>query len=633
MNIHDIAKIAGVSVSTVSKVMNNKDQDISESTRERVLQVIEEEHYIPYARFREKDGIKSHLVGLILQKNSRECEKILFAAEAAATARGYSLIVCCAESSEQVQQLIGQMEQRNVSGLIIQSSEKFSCGKLEETTVYITNTKHFSPEQKLTFYYRMSEAGKMAAERLIQEGHQKIACIVKKQDAAIVDGYGLAMHNHNYATETVWIHIGDSIEEIENFGVQQCLVENITAVICGSYDIACSVWKKVVRSQTVIPDSLSMIVIGDNKPLELLGYGVTAIDLPILTLMEQAIEYVIDIIKDEKHVEVMRYFPPEIIERNSILPPPPAKRGEKILVVGSMNVDITVEVSKLPVNGETLMAQRVFTFPGGKGGNQAVGAGKLGGQVYMIGCLGNDLDGKQLYSSLVENHVHLDGVTFDDSLSSGKAYINVDNKGESTIVVYQGANRNLNIKQINQCRSLFRCAKYCLISTEIPEDIVSYTLKVCHRNNTQVILKPTVNKRIQDVFLPNITYLIPNESELHDFVPGPGTIEEKADILLQKGVENVIVTLGAKGCYLKNKCDARYFEGSGFEPVDTTGGADSFISALAVYLSEGKPLIHAIGFAIYASGITVTRYGVQPALPDRKAVDIYEDEIFSKYNF
>ena len=95
--------------------------------------------------------------------------------------------------------------------------------------------------------------------------------------------------------------------------------------------------------------------------------------------------------------------------------------------------------------------------------------------------------------------------------------------------------------------------------------------------------------------------------------------------------ENVIVTLGARGCYLKNEETSMYFEGTGFVPIDTTGGGDSFISALAVYLSEGRPLVKAIGYAIYASGITVTRYGVQPALPDRKSVDIYEDEIYSRY--
>ncbi|WP_233906493.1 PfkB family carbohydrate kinase, partial [Segatella copri] len=151
---------------------------------------------------------------------------------------------------------------------------------------------------------------------------------------------------------------------------------------------------------------------------------------------------------------LMRKFPPVFIERRSIVVPALEKQGEKIIVEGSMNMDVTMEVSRIPVNDETQLAEKMLVFPGGKGGNQAVGAGKLGGQVYMIGCLGNDMDGKQLYTSLVENHVHMDGVIFDPVVSSGKAYISVDKKGESTIVVYQGANRNLSISQINNCKYL-----------------------------------------------------------------------------------------------------------------------------------------------------------------------------------
>ena len=250
----------------------------------------------------------------------------------------------------------------------------------------------------------------------------------------------------------------------------------------------------------------------------------------------------------------------------------------------------------------------------------------------MIGCLGNDMDGKQLYSGLTENHVHMDGVIFDTVLPSGKAYINVDSSGESTIVVYQGANGHLDISQINGCRYLFQGAKYCLLSMEIPDEIVEYTIRFCRRNNTEVILKPSATERIKEELLPEIDYFVPNEKELDLLIPGEKSLEDKAQMLRDKGVKNVIVTMGARGCYLTNEEYSLHFSGTGFEAVDTTGGADSFISAMAVCLSEGKHIIHAIGFAIYASGITVTRYGVQPALPDRKAVDVYEDEIYSKYS-
>ena len=242
------------------------------------------------------------------------------------------------------------------------------------------------------------------------------------------------------------------------------------------------------------------------------------------------------------------------------------------------------------------------------------------------------MDGKQIYAGLIENQVHMDGVLFDSVLPSGKAYINVGEKGESSIVIYAGANKNLSVNQIKRCKYLFEKAKYCLLSLEIPEAVVEYTLNFCRRHHTEVILKPSPADDIKGEMLSEITYLVPNEKELHALVPGSQSLEEKAEVLRQKGIKNVIVTLGSRGCYLRNEERSLYFDGTGFEPVDTTGGADSFISAMAVYLSEGKDLLHAIEFAIYASGISVTRYGVQPALPDRKVVDVYEDEIHSKYD-
>lgn len=632
MTILDIAELAGVSASTVSKVMNGKDKDISEKTKQKVLKVIEDKQYIPYSKFREKEGLKNHLIGLIIARNHKECEGILSGAEEAARQMGYSLVVGYAETEEEIAVCIEDMGRKQILGVLIASEKAITSGKLENRIVYLSQTKGFEGRQRITFYYRLSEAGRMAAKRLMEAGHRKIACIIEQGEQAVLDGYKQAMQEQNLPIQPEWVYEGTTLEEIEQYGILQCLSGNTTAVICGSKEVACCVWKLMERTRTVIPDALSMIVIGDGGILELLGYGITAVKLPAETMSQDGARFLINMLQEDKQNEVMRKFPPTIIERNSIVPPAQEKQGERMVVVGSMNMDVTIEVSRIPRNGETQLAERIRIFPGGKGGNQAVGAGKLGGQVYMIGCLGNDLDGKQLYAGLIKNHVHMDGVIFDKDLPSGKAYINVDRNGESTIVVYQGANRNLNIPQLGRCRYLFKNAGYCLLSMEIPIEIVEYTIKQCKRNDTKVILKPSGAEQMKEELLAGITYFVPNENELNLFVPQNESIEKKAEKLLGLGIENIIVTLGSRGCYLKNRETSMYFPGTGFQAVDTTGGADSFISALAVYLSEGKCLKQAIGFAIYASGITVTRYGVQPALPDRNAVEVYGEEILSQYN-
>lgn len=631
MNINDIAKLAGVSASTVSKVMNGKAKDISEETKKKVLKIIEEEKYIPYLKYREKEGLKNHLIGLLIKADNRERENLLMCIERAVREKGYNLVVSYVDSDRELGQRIDEMAKRKTAGVLIDSSQWVTGSRFENTSVYLGQTEEFDERQKTTFYYRLSEAGRMAAEHLMKAGHQKIACIIRKQDSSILDGYRRAMQSHNLLMLPIWTYEGESIEEIEKYGVSQCLSENVTAIICGDKEVACCVCKILERSQTMIPEELSIIAVGDGRVLELLGYGITAVKLPSEKIGEAAVEYLIEMIEDEKQFEVRKKFPLTVTERSSITEPAQTKQGGKIIVVGSMNMDVTIEVSRIPVNGETQIAERVYVFPGGKGGNQAVGVGKLGGQAYMIGCLGNDLDGKQLYAGLIENHVHMDGVLFDTLLPSGKAYISVEQTGESTIVVYPGANCNLSISHINRYKYLFQNARYCLLSLEIPRDIAEYTIKFCRRNGTEIILKPSAVEQIKDELLSYITYFVPNERELDMLVSEGESLEEKAEVLLGRGIANVIVTLGARGCYFKNAEISMYFEGTGFEAVDTTGGADSFISALAVYLSEGKPVIQAIGFAIYASGLSVTRYGVQPALPDRKTVDVYEDEIYSKY--
>lgn len=630
MNIRDIAKLAGVSASTVSKVMNGKDKDISEETKQKVLQIIDRENYVPYFRFLEKEGIKNRFIGLVIQRKNRERDNIVLTAEKVARENGYGIVVNYANSEDEVELLAKELLQKRVSGLLLDSSKRITIGQSDRQIVYINETKEFDEQEKMVLYYRLSEASKMAANQLIRAGHQEIGCIFLEGDASIVHGYTNALRNAGIKEKPIWIYEGRSLEEIIQYGVSQVLSGNVTGVVCGSPEIACCVYQVMERSRTKIPEDLSIISIGDHSILSFLGCGITAICLPSEMMAKTAIDYLLEMIREEKMIEIVKCLQPTVQMRGSVAEPLQGKKGKAILVVGSMNMDVTIEGKKIPVAGETQNARKISVHSGGKGANQAVGVGKLGGQAYMIGCLGKDMDGKQIYSDLMENRVHMDGVLFDTTLPSGKAYINVDEHGESSIVIYQGANQNLNANQIKRCSYLFERADYCLLSLEIPEEVVEYTLKMCKRHHVEVILKPSLTEALTEEMLSAISYFVPNEKELHAIVPGKKCLEEKAKILLERGIQNVIITLGKRGCYLKNHQHAVYFQGAGFEAVDTTGGADSFISAMAVYLSEGKDLLHAIEFAIYASGLSVTRYGVQPALPDRKTVDIYEEEIYLK---
>lgn len=628
MNIQEVAKLAGVSTSTVSKVINGKDKDISEKTRRKVLEIVETANYVPYLKYLEKDNLKNSMVGLIIRRDHREREEIVMAAEAASNRHGYQLLIRYIEDKAEIPECLEAMVRKKAAGVILDAEAYFPAGKLENRIVYLNRTEKFDERQPVSLYYQLSEAGKLAVEYLVKFGHQRIACIAYREDKGIVEGYRAAMRDRDLPIRSTWIYEGERAEDIEKTGVEQCLNEKVTAVICGSREIVCSLCKILERNRITVPGEMSVIAVGDDNLLEILGDGITAVKLPAETVGNEAVACLLHMIRDRKQMELMKKFNPSVIERRSVREPVCHRQGEKIVVVGTMNLDITIEMSRIPIAGETQIAKSVHQFPGGKGGNQAIGVGKLGGQIYIIGCLGNDRDGRLIYESLLENNVRTDGIVFDNSVSTGKAYISLDQNGESTIVVYRGANQCLNIEHMNRFRHLFHNARYCLLSLEVAGDIADYTIRCCNRNGTEVIMKPSNVESVKNELLEQTAYIVPNENELHMIVPGSQTLEEKAEWLLDKGVKHVIVTLGERGCYLRDDEHSLYFPGTGFEAVDTTGGADSFISALAVYLSEGRPLLAAIRFAIYASGISVTRYGVQPALPDRRAVDVYEDEIY-----
>jgi ribokinase len=208
-------------------------------------------------------------------------------------------------------------------------------------------------------------------------------------------------------------------------------------------------------------------------------------------------------------------------------------------------------------------------------------------------------------------------------LPTGNAYIYVSDNGDNNIVVNPGANSRLSVEQVSSFEWIFEKVTYCLIQMEIPMDTIEYVTSICRKNNVKLILNPAPAREIDYAHFKDCFLVIPNETEIDLMIPGDFTIEEKANMLLEKNFQNVIVTLGEKGCLLVNHSTKQYFSAASFKAVDTTGAGDSFISGLAVALSEGKDMANAIQFASIAAGITVSREGAQPSLPDRETIKMY----------
>jgi ribokinase len=296
----------------------------------------------------------------------------------------------------------------------------------------------------------------------------------------------------------------------------------------------------------------------------------------------------------------------------------------RILVIGSSNTDMVIKTEKLPVPGETILGGTFLMNPGGKGANQAVAAARLGGKVTFITKRGNDLFGNQVVGLLMREGIHTQYIVKDMKLPSGVALITVDSTGENSIVVAPGANGNLLEEDIPA--AVFETTKYeiLLLQLEIPINTVEYSAVAASQKGIKVILNPAPARKLSDNLLMHTWLITPNETEA-ELITGVtitdiSSVEKAAELIRERGVKNVIITLGEAGAYIKSEYFTGLIPGIKVMTVDTTAAGDVFNGALAVAISEGKALNEAVVFANKAASISVTRMGAQASAPYRNEI-------------
>ena len=296
-----------------------------------------------------------------------------------------------------------------------------------------------------------------------------------------------------------------------------------------------------------------------------------------------------------------------------------------ILVIGSLNMDLTAGVDHIPAVGETILSNSFATIPGGKGANQACAVGRLAGRCAFIGAIGNDGYGKVLQESLHNFQVDTMGLTTKSHEASGMAVVMVNREGNNSIVVIPGANAALTPEDIDRHRSLIEECGLLVMQLEIPLETVLHAAKLAKSMNRTVILDPApVPVRFPEELYQYIDIMKPNETELAQLTgisaEGTGYVQG-AEFLRKKGVKNVLVTLGEKGAYLDSQEEGKAFiPACPADAVDTTAAGDAFTAAVAVRLAEGDSLSEASRFASLVSSIVVTRKGAQSSIPTMEEV-------------
>ena len=297
----------------------------------------------------------------------------------------------------------------------------------------------------------------------------------------------------------------------------------------------------------------------------------------------------------------------------------------KIVIVGSSNVDLIVKTARIPLPGETVMGGDFMMVCGGKGANQAVTVNRLGAEAVFVTRIGTDMFGDRLLSQYRSEKMRTDFVVRDPEAASGVAIISVDAKGENCIVVAAGANERLSIKDIDGAREQIVSADYVLMQMEIPLEVIRYVKDMAVSAGVKVILNPAPARCLDDDLLSGLYMITPNETECAILTGMEVSDERHASAaprrLLERGVRNVIVTMGSRGALIETPQQSTMIAARRVEAVDTTAAGDVFNGAMAVALSEGGSIVEAVRMATVASSISVTRMGAQPSVPTRAEVE------------
>jgi ribokinase len=292
----------------------------------------------------------------------------------------------------------------------------------------------------------------------------------------------------------------------------------------------------------------------------------------------------------------------------------------RVLVVGSANVDFTLALSRLPTAGETVTNGTLLVNHGGKGANQAVAARRLGADVRLIGCVGDDASGSAVRAALAAEGVGTAGLATSGAAATGTALILVDREGRNQIAVAPGANRALTVEHVRERIADVVWAEIVLASCEVPLDAVRCALELACRRGIATVLNPAPVPDVGLDFLQLVDYLTPNAGEAARLSGVDGDAAAAA-ILMARGARSVVVTLGERGVLACGDGPPQHVPAFGVDVVDTTAAGDAFNGALAVALTEGRERLAALRFASAAAALTCTRRGAQASLPTRAEVD------------
>ena len=612
MNIKDIARISGVSITTVSKIVNNKTSDISQDTIDKVMATVKKYNYTPYGLARKNNG-KNFVIALVLKKMYNTNLMINALVETLGK-YGYTLMLFDSDDSLEKERMnLAKIANKNPDGIlweVVNQKSYEAINELKDTTSKII---YIDPkdDKENTYHIDYSNMGYVATEDLIKKGHSRIGCVIKEnshRSEEFIEGFKQCLYDHNI------LYQNDMIMPFEHFRSDIFKDQTYSALICSHFAITQKILNQLEIMDIQLPLELSFISLRDDVREAIDIANISTIKIPNFEFGTFLGENIVALCEN-KEINNQKFEYQSFVESSKTIDIPFAMRFPKITVVGSINTDYILYLNDFPNPGRTSIASECVIMPGGKGLNQAIGVAMLQKEVTLIGKIGKDQEASNICQTLVNHNIETHSLFSTAKHKTGKAFININHSSESTITITKGANFALDAKTIKEHMQMFENTGICLLQTEIPMEVVKEAARIAKLYRATTILKPATITQMKDEDYENIDIFIPNRKEAM-LLSGRINLDRAAEYFLSKGVKNVIITLDADGALLLNENGLKHFPTQAIDVIDETGGSDAFISALAVKLLDGANIEDAIEAGMIAASFCISRFGVSTSMID-----------------
>lgn len=629
MTIKDIARLSGFSISTVSKVINKKDSGISQETKKHILDIVEQNNFIPYENIRKKK-ISSRIIGLFIKDIRFKSLQLL-----------ENVISIAQEHNFQIMPIYQSLGYTIEHFNLLESSILF-----DDILSSLTNESNIVPDVIVTsqenldwninadiFCVPYRELGYLLIKQLVQANHLRINIIVENKETAISNGFTLgaieALQEADMPFNSAVIDVSAANNDQQIFlnEIMKRLQSGVTGFITDSMSIADSIRNHLSSHNYRLGLDYSINTLSFDSA------GCSSSNIDHFSLSQESVRRIVVRAINRVHTKLPKEHERlefELLIRGSVQQPMTYNPKPKITVIGSLNIDYNLHCKKFPRASTVGHTDEFDTLIGGKALLHAISAKRLSCDVSVLGCVGNDSHGRLIISELEKEGINTKGITIEEGAETGQAFVLINPKGRMGILLHDGANSYMNFDKVEQFKEVVNSASFCIVDNELPIDAINHFMTIAKAEKVPIVIKMAQSDDFQKFSLDHVQYIV-FEKSLSKGIDEP--FRQLINSLFDRKVVNIILLDISAGKCLhiprqEEFSNSNIYELSDYQLIDAKGISTGFISSLAACLSTGNSINEALLKAMISFKLTATSYDAITSYPSINRLN----KEFTNYN-